>query len=99
MTRVFCRLKERQEAMTLTIELSDDLEAALTAHAEASGVSVAGYARRVLEEAIYRTGRHGARLNGQRFKNLSDLLLNSPFAGSGLDLERLKDYPRPVHFE
>jgi hypothetical protein len=30
------------------------------------------------------------------FDNLSDLLLNSPFAGANLDLERPKDYPRPV---
>lgn len=38
--------------MTLTIELSDDLEAALKAHAEAQGVSAGGYARRVLEQAL-----------------------------------------------
>jgi hypothetical protein len=30
------------------------------------------------------------------FDNLSDLLLNSSFAGADLDLERSKDYPRPV---
>ena len=29
-------------------------------------------------------------------RNLSDFLLESPFAGSGLDLEREKDYGRPV---
>ncbi len=38
--------------MTLTIELSDDLEAALKAQAQAKGVSAAGYARRVLERAL-----------------------------------------------
>ncbi|MFN0104470.1 MAG: hypothetical protein ACKV2U_20585 [Bryobacteraceae bacterium] len=32
----------------------------------------------------------------KRFDNLSDLLLNSPFAGASLDLERSKDYPRLV---
>jgi len=32
----------------------------------------------------------------ERFDNLSDLLLNSPFAGADLDLERPKDYPRQV---
>jgi len=32
----------------------------------------------------------------KQFDNLSDLLLNSPFAGANLDLERPKDYPRPV---
>ena len=32
-------------------------------------------------------------------KNLSDLLLNSPFAGAGLNLDRCQDYPRPVEIE
>lgn len=31
-----------------------------------------------------------------QFDDLSDLLLNSPFAGANLDLERSKDYPRQV---
>ncbi|MGI8745187.1 MAG: hypothetical protein ACR2NN_21970 [Bryobacteraceae bacterium] len=29
-------------------------------------------------------------------KNLADFLMESPFAGSELNLERQKDYPRPV---
>jgi hypothetical protein len=29
-------------------------------------------------------------------KNLAQLLAESPFAGANLDLERRKDYPRPV---
>ncbi|HEV2687126.1 MAG TPA: hypothetical protein VGV35_01190, partial [Bryobacteraceae bacterium] len=29
-------------------------------------------------------------------KNLADFLMESPFAGSELDLERQIDYPRPV---
>ena len=29
-------------------------------------------------------------------QNLADFLKNSPFAGAELDLERRKDYPRPV---
>ena len=33
------------------------------------------------------------------YSNLSELLLNSPFAGSNLDLERIQDYPRTVEFE
>jgi hypothetical protein len=38
--------------MTLIIDLSKDLEAALLAHAQAEGVDAAGYARRVLERAL-----------------------------------------------
>lgn len=33
------------------------------------------------------------------FDNLSDLLLNSPFAGANLNLERHQDFPRPVEIE
>jgi hypothetical protein len=38
--------------MTLIIDLSEDLEAALVAHAQAEGVAAAGYARRVLARAL-----------------------------------------------
>jgi hypothetical protein len=38
--------------MNLTIEIPDDLEAALKAKAMAQGVSLAGFARQVLEEAV-----------------------------------------------
>jgi plasmid stability protein len=38
--------------MNLTIELPDDLEAALKAKALAQGVSLAGFTRQVLEEAV-----------------------------------------------
>ena len=33
---------------------------------------------------------------GKSLRNLSEFLLQSPIAGSGLDLEREKDYGRPV---
>jgi hypothetical protein len=35
----------------------------------------------------------------KKFDNLSDLLLDSPFAGTNLDLNRIQDYPRPVEIE
>ena len=38
--------------MTVTIDLPDDLGAALQSQAHANGVSAASYARRVLEEAL-----------------------------------------------
>ena len=39
------------------------------------------------------------RPDASRFTNLADLLLNSPFSGAGLDLERTLDYPRSVEIE
>ena len=38
--------------MTLTIDLSEELEAALKSHARTQGVDPAGYARQVLERAL-----------------------------------------------
>jgi hypothetical protein len=64
--------------------------------AHARGVSLDAY----LQELVTReAGLPDAIEPGsvqKRFDNLSDLLLNSPFAGADLDLGRSKDYPRPV---
>ncbi len=35
----------------------------------------------------------------EQVDNLSELLLNSPFAGANLNLERSEDYPRRVELE
>ncbi|HVN03043.1 MAG TPA: hypothetical protein VMT86_01430 [Bryobacteraceae bacterium] len=37
----------------------------------------------------------GAKEAQKPFDNLADLLLNSPFAGADLDLERSQDHLRP----
>jgi hypothetical protein len=67
------------------------------ARARARGVSLDEY----LQELVAReAGLSGdAEQSPKQFDNLSDLLLNSPFAGANLDLERPKDYPRPVDLE
>ena len=80
--------------MNVTLSLNAELERNLLARAHARGVSLHEY----LQELVARE----AGLSGEaeqppgHFDNLSDLLLNSPFAGANLDLERPKDYPRPV---
>jgi hypothetical protein len=78
--------------MNLTIKLPDEDVAALKAKATARGVSAEQYALEVLEHDLADHLRPAPR----RFNNLSDLLLNSPFAGANLDLERSKDQSRPV---
>jgi hypothetical protein len=45
-------IKSRRATVNLTIELPDDLEAALKAKAMAQGVSLADFTRHVLEEAV-----------------------------------------------
>ena len=83
--------------MDVTLSLNPDVEKGLLARARERGVSLDAY----LQEMVAReaglsqpAGPQAAEL--KRFDNLSDLLLNSPFAGGDLDLERSKDYPRQV---
>ncbi len=82
--------------MTVTLSLNPEIERGLVARAQARGVSLDDY----LQELVAReAGLPGAAEPSQahkRFDNLSDLLLNSPFAGANLDLERSKDHPPTV---
>jgi hypothetical protein len=82
--------------MNVTLSLNPEIEKGLMARAHERGVSLDDY----LQELVAREAGLPAAAEPhpihQRFDNLSDLLFNSPFAGANLDLERAKDYPRPV---
>jgi hypothetical protein len=80
--------------MNLTIKLPDEDVQVLKAKAMARGVSAEQYALEVLEHDL--AAADDPRPSPRRFKNLSDLLLSSPFAGANLDLERSKDHPRTI---
>ena len=54
--------------MTLTIELSDNLDAALQAQARAKGVSAAGFARQVLEQVLTTSAGQEEPTSGQPFE-------------------------------
>lgn len=61
--------------MTLTIELPDNLQAALKAQANAQGVSEEGYVRRVLERDLatpVHTPLTRSQLAGQRIRQLRE---------------------------
>ncbi len=79
--------------MNLTITLPDEEVPMLKEKATARGVSAEQYALQVLEQDLA-----AAKLQPtpRRFDNLSDLLLSSPFAGAGLDLDRSRDQPRTI---
>jgi plasmid stability protein len=79
--------------MSVTINLPPEQEEALKARARAHGLSVEEWLLELAELAAEPAGA------GNKFENLSDLLLNSPFAGANLNLERSQDYPRPVEIE
>jgi hypothetical protein len=83
--------RERPGDMNVTLSLSAEVERNLTARARARGVSLDEY----LQELVAREAGLSERPPKQ-FDNPSDLLLNSPFAGANLDLERPKNYPRPA---
>jgi len=86
-------LWKKKELEPWTLRLNPEVETGLLARAHARGVSLGDY----LQEIVAReAGSPAASPAHERFGNLSDLLLNSPFAGANLDLERCKDYPRPI---
>jgi len=80
--------------MDLTVHIPDEVVPALKA--KASGLPLETFAEQVLLEWIQSAAADGPRLERRPFENLSDLLLNSPFAGANLDLTRSKDQPRSV---
>jgi hypothetical protein len=82
--------------MTVTLNLNPEVEKGLAARARERGVSLDDY----LQEIVTReAGISPPSTSSTQPKNLSDLLLNSPFAGADLDLERSRDYPRPTELE
>ena len=82
--------------MNVTLNLKPEIEKGLKARAQARGVSPDDYLQELVAKEAGVPVATEQRPIQKRFDNLSDLLLNSPFAGADLDLERPKDYPRPV---
>jgi hypothetical protein len=82
--------------MTVTLNLNAEVEKGLIARARERGVSLDDY----LQEIVAReAGVPPSSALPTNAKNLSDLLLNSPFAGASLNLERSRDYPRTTELE
>lgn len=80
--------------MDVTLSLKPEVEKGLLARAQARGLSLDEY----LQELINKEA--GLPILAElHFDNLSDFLLNSPFAGANLDLERSQDHPRPIDLE
>jgi hypothetical protein len=82
--------------VNVTLNLNPDVEKGLMARAHARGVSLDDFLQELVAREAGLAGEVEVGPTQKRFDNLSDLLLNSPFAGANLDLERSKDYPRPV---
>jgi hypothetical protein len=82
--------------MNVTLTLNLEIEKGLVARAQARGVSLDQYIQELVAREADLIGCAEPTPIQERFDNLSDLLLNSPFAEANLDLKRSNDYPRPV---
>lgn len=76
--------------MTITIEVKPEVERELAAQAATRGLDVSAYAATLLEQAAHPAERP------KRKQTLSEFLLESPLAGSEIDLERDKDSGRDI---
>ena len=76
--------------MTIIVEIKPEVTVELTARAAARGMDMPTYAATLLEEAAKPAGQP------KRQQTLSEFLLNSPLAGSELNLERDKDQGRSI---
>ncbi len=71
--------------MTITVEVRPEVEAELAAQAAARGMDVPAYAAILLEQAAQPAEQQ------PRKQTLSEFLMESPLAGSGIAIERDKD--------
>jgi hypothetical protein len=76
--------------MTITLDIKPEVEAELAAQAAARGMDVSAYAATLLEQAAQPPRQE------ERKQSFSEFLINSPLAGSGIDLERDKDTGRDI---
>jgi hypothetical protein len=91
--------EEGAAAMTVTVNLDTEVEKGLMARARARGISLDEYIQELIAKEAGIPVAAEPRSTDNRFDNLSDLLLNSPFARANLDLDRSQDYPRSVDLE
>ncbi|MGA2739021.1 MAG: hypothetical protein ABSG65_16405 [Bryobacteraceae bacterium] len=79
--------------MTVTLALNPEIEKGLLAQARERGISLDDYLREILAWQARRVAASPAERSHQR---LIDVLTSTPFAGSELDIQRSRDYPRAV---
>jgi len=80
--------------MTITIDIRPEVEAVLAAQAAARGMEITAYAASLLEKAAHPEQK--VTEAEPRKQTLSEFLMNSPLAGSELNLERDKDTGRDI---
>ena len=76
--------------MIITLDIKPEVEAELAARAAARGMDVSVYVAALLEQATQPAQKQ------ERRKTLSEFFMESPLAGSGINLERDKDTGRDI---
>jgi hypothetical protein len=76
--------------VTLLVEIGPDVERELAAQAACRGMDVTAYAASLLEQAAKPGEPQQCR------QTLSEFLMQSPLAGSGINMERDKDPGRTI---
>jgi hypothetical protein len=79
----------------MVVTLDPEIERGIAARAASRGLSLREHVQEVLAKDLASSAGESLVVEGQ-FRNLSELLLNSPFAGSELDLERSQELPRSI---
>ena len=90
--------------MTITVDLTPDVQAALAREAAARGRAVGAHAASLLEEAVHHSLPHPhqdqtvqpKRQRPTGRKSLAQLFAESPFRGLDLDFERDRDLGRDI---
>ncbi|MGA2581150.1 MAG: hypothetical protein ABSH24_34730 [Bryobacteraceae bacterium] len=79
--------------MTITLDLDPEIEKGLLTQARERGISLGDY----LQEIVAGQARGAAAGPAEPSpKRLIDVLTATPFAGSELNIQRSRDYPRAV---
>jgi hypothetical protein len=81
--------------MTITVEISPEVEAELARKAAARGVDVPAYVATLIEQAVRPEDRPKYQRPEGR-KSLVELFAESPFAGLDIDFERDPDTGRDI---
>lgn len=84
------RMAYTEFRMTLLVEVKPDVERELAAQAACRGMDVTAYAASLLEQAARPAEPH------QRRQTLSEFLMQSPLAGSGINVDRDRDPGRAI---
>jgi hypothetical protein len=81
--------------MTLTLDLTPDIEQSLLAQAQAKGVSITEYVEQIIAQEVLQTAPVSSAPVSQA-RNLVELFANSPFKGLDIEFERDRDYGRDI---